>query len=197
MKRPKIALLLMAALMALASCSSGTSYAELLSDESIAVNAFLANNRVIPYEARDTTFQFEVGSDAPYYELDSEGNVYMQVLNAGTRGNYAVDDQLIYFRFTRYNLELATNGILVDSSGDPLEGEGNDADLSYGSTSFRFQNTSSYSSYQWGTGLQMPLIYLPIDCEVNIVIKSQYGLYSEIANVIPYLYNVRYFKSQI
>ncbi|MCD8388018.1 MAG: DUF4827 domain-containing protein [Bacteroidales bacterium] len=197
MKRPKIALLLMAALMALASCSSGTSYAELLSDESIAVNAFLANNRVIAYEARDTTFQFQVGSDAPYYELDSEGNVYMQVLNAGTPGNYAETDQLIYFRFTRYNLELATNGILVDSNGDALVGEGNDADLTYGSTSFRFQNTSSSSSYQWGTGLQMPLIYLPIDCEVNIIIKSQYGLYSEIANVIPYLYNVRYFKSQI
>ena len=35
------------------------------------------------------------------------------------------------------------------------------------------------------------------DCEVNLVIKSQYGIASEISNVVPYLYNVRYFKSQI
>ena len=101
----------------------------------------------------------------------------------------AEDDQLIYFRFTRYNLYEYADGKLGPGSG-------NDTDLTYGSASFRFGNTTSQSSYQWGSGLQMPLRYLPIDCEVNLVIKSQAGLYNEISNVQPFLYKVRYFKPQ-
>lgn len=62
---------------------------------------------------------------------------------------------------------------------------------------FRFGNYSLQSSAQYGSGIQLPLSYLGIDCEVNIVIKSQYGFTSEMTNVVPYLYNVRYFKSQI
>lgn len=33
-----------------------------------------------------------------------------------------------------------------------------------------------------------------MESEVNLVIKSQYGLSSEISQVIPFFYNVRYFK---
>ena len=34
---------------------------------------------------------------------------------------------------------------------------------------------------------------LGIDSEVNILVKSQRGPYSEIQDVVPYLYNIRYF----
>lgn len=176
--------------MAWTGCNDGKSYAELLNDENISVNSYLANQRVIGYEKRDSTFNFITGEDAPYYEMDNEGNIYMQVINAGTPGNRATTDQLIYFRFTRYNLNYYKNGVLPT-------GEGNDSDLTYGSTSFRFDNMSATSSYQWGSGIQTPLYYLPIDCVVNLVIKSQYGVYSEMSYVYPYLYNIRFFKSQI
>lgn len=182
--------LLLAALV-LGSCSNRKSYAELLTDENHATNYFLANHRVVGYEKRDSTFNFLEGANAPYYQLDEDGNVYMQVINSGTPGNRAKYDQLIYFRFTRYNLfEYVETGELTN-------GVGNDEDISDSAANFRYGNYSAQSSSQWGTGIQMALIYLNIDCEVNMVIKSQSGLYSEIANVQPYVYNIRYFKSQI
>ncbi len=178
------------AVIACTSCNDQKSYAEYLADETKSVNSFLANNRVIPFEQRDSTFKFESGADAPYYELDEEGNVYMQVLNPGTAGNRAKVDEQIYFRFIRYNLNRYADNQLP-------AGEGNGIDLTSGNTFFRFSNMQSNSSYQWGEGIQMPLLYLPIDCEVNLVVKSQYGVYAEISYVVPYLYNLRYFKSQI
>ena len=51
--------------------------------------------------------------------------------------------------------------------------------------------------YKRQEGVQVPLIYLPLDCEVNLIVKSQMGRYDEISTVIPFLYNLRYFKSQI
>ncbi len=172
----------------ISSCDNGTSYAELLDEETKAVNAFLANERVINEIPEDSVF--EVGEDAPYYKMDADGNVYMQVLNAGTKNNKAQSDQLIYFRFMRYNLNYWS----IDAE---LVGEGNADDMEYIATSFRFGNYTLSSSSQWGSGIQLPLYYLGVDCEVNLVIKSQYGLSNEISNVIPYLYNIRYFKSQI
>jgi len=190
MKRTKIFCrwaLALAVLATTASCNDDKSYAELLTDENMATNAFLADQHVVGYQPDNETF--ETGPDAPYYQLDEDGNVYMQVLNPGTKDNKAETDDLIYFRFTRYNLYEYANGKLG-------AGSGNDTDLTYGSASFRFGNNSSQSSYQWGSGLQLPLRYLSIDCEVNLVIKSQAGLYNEISNVQPYLYTVRYFKPQ-
>ncbi len=177
----------LALLATTASCDDDKSYAELLTDETMATNAFLADQHVVGYQPDNETF--ETGPNAPYYQLDEDGNVYMQVLNPGTKDNKAETDELIYFRFTRYNLYEYADGKLGSGSG-------NDTDLAYGSASFRFGNSSSQSSYQWGSGLQLPLRHLSIDCEVNLVIKSQAGLYNEIANVQPYLYNVRYFKPQ-
>lgn len=174
-----------ASIALLSSCSDTKSYAERLVDENKAVNLFLSNYRVENSLPEDNNF--EVGPDAPYYRLDDEGNIYMQVLRTGDReNNMATDDQLIYFRWTRYNLLYAYN------YGEEYS-EGNAEDMSMNPTYFRFNNTTNSSSTQWGTGIQMPLNYLGIDCEVNIVIKSQYGVSSEIANVTPYMYNVRYF----
>ena len=174
------------AIATLSSCDDTKSYAELLTDENKAVNRFLVNQRVDNTIPTDTTFVFETGQNAPYYRLDEDGNVYMQVINPGTPGNYAKDDQVIYFRFTRYNL--------MQYVGDTLpEGDGNDQNMSSINSWFRFNNFSQQSTYQWGAGVQLPLKLLPIDCEINLVVKSQYGFYDEMTYVVPYLYKLRYF----
>ena len=113
----------------------------------------------------------------------------MQVIDSGDKNLMAQDDELIYFRFTRWSLHSYD-----PYTGDITEGWGNSDDLSLGAASFRFGNYSLSSSSQWGSGLQLPLNYVGMESEVNLVIKSQYGLSSEISQVIPFLYNVRYFK---
>lgn len=168
------------------ACDDSKSYAELLTDENQAVNRFLANQRVDNTIPTDSTFQFETGENAPFYRLDEDGNVYMQVINPGTPGNYAEEKQVIYFRYTRYNLNAYIDNTLP-------EGEGNEQNMNNVDTWFRYNDYSQQSSYQWGVGIQMPLKLLPIDCEVNIVIKSQYGIYNEMTYVVPFLYKVRYF----
>lgn len=173
------------------SCNDGKSYSELLTDETKSVNAFLAKQHVITSVPSDSVF--EIGPDAPYYQLDEEASVYMQVLSSGDTSERVKDDQLVYFYFTRYNLHaFAQTGSL-----DDLSGWGNSDDLSLGSASFRYNNFSLSTSSQWGQALQMPLQFptLGLGCEVNLVVKSQFGLTSEIAQVIPYLYNVRYFRA--
>lgn len=174
--------------IAFCSCDDNKSYADLLEDETKAVNNFLADQCVIDKIPADSNFI--VGSDAPYYKMDEEGDVYMQVINKGDVNDKAEDNQLIYFRFMRYNLSYYV-------TGNDMIGEGNAEDMEYLPTSFRFGNYTLQSSSQYGSGIQLPLYYLGIGCEVNIVIKSQLGFTSEISNVMPYLYNVRYFKSQI
>lgn len=180
------------AIAALPSCDDTKSYAELLTDETKVTNLFLSDHVVIDELPADNNFITceDKGDLAPYYRLDEDGNVFMQVVTAGTPGNMAETDQTIFLRFSRYNLYNYSDGSLGTSSG-------NDSDLTNGTASFRFDNYSVTASYQWGTGIQMPLKYVPIDAQVNVVIKSQAGMYSEIANVQPYLYQVRYFKAQI
>lgn len=178
--------LIMTGCLVTVSCSDSKSYAELLTEENHSVNNFLADQRVDNTIPTDTNFVFETGVNAPYYRLDEGGNVYMQVVNPGTPGNYAQADQVIYFRYTRYPLSQYVDGKLPD-------GDGNDEDMSYLNTWFRFDNFSLESSYRWGVGIQMPLKLLPIDCEVNIVIKSQYGFYEEMAYVLPFLFKIRYY----
>lgn len=168
------------------SCSDSKSYAELLTEENHAVNRFLADQRVDNTIPTDTNFVFETGENAPYYRLDEDGNMYMQVINPGTPGNYVKSDQVIYFRYTRYALSDYENGTLPD-------GFGNESSMGYSDAWFRYDNYSLESSYQWGVGVQTPLKFLPIDCEVNIVIKSQYGFYEEMSYVSPFLYKIRYF----
>ncbi|MEE0978806.1 MAG: DUF4827 family protein [Muribaculaceae bacterium] len=170
------------------SCDDNKSYAELLTDETHNVNAFLANQRVINQVPDDSVF--EIGPNAPFYRLDEEGNVYMQVLNTGDGGKVK-NDQQVYFRYTRYDL---SDYARTDSLP---EGIGNSSDMEYDATWFRYQNYTLTASSQFGAGIQMPLNFLQFNAEVNIVIKSQYGFTSEIAYVVPFLYNIRYFKGQI
>lgn len=174
--------------MTFQSCESGKSYSELLNEENIYVNRFLADQWVVTEIPADTVFI--TGPDAPYYQLDDEGNIYMQVLDSGS-GPKAVDDQVVYFRFMRYNLAYY-NGDL-----DKCPSEGNQSDMAQSPTSFRYNNYNLPSSSQWGAGIQMPLMFLPLNCDVNLVVKSQYGMSSEISYVTPYLYRIRYYKSQL
>ncbi|MBP5562197.1 MAG: DUF4827 family protein [Muribaculaceae bacterium] len=181
--------LVLAALLPLASCKDNVSYAELLNDERHATNAYLSNFKVINEIPADTVF--EVGEDAPFYRIDEEGNVYMQVLRAGDRKNDAPKtSQRIYFRYMRYNLNTWY-------AYNEWEGDGNEKDMSLGTAYFLYGNFTDTESLAWGYGIQMPLALLGIDCEVNLLIKSQYGLTSEISYVQPFLYHVRYFPSQI
>ncbi len=182
-----IVLLIPMAAAVISSCSSRKSYAQLLNDEDRAVNSFLANHRVINSIPADTVF--ETGENAPYYKLNPEGTLYMQVLDPGTRTDKAEYDDLIYFRFTRTNLST------LWKTGETVF-EGNDGDMSIQATSFRYQNFTLETYAYYGSGIQEPLKYLGIDCRVNIVVKSQLGISNEIASVTPFLYNLRYFRAQ-
>lgn len=173
----------------LTGCNDSKSYAERLTDENHAINKYLLNQHVIMSVPSDSVF--ETGPDAPFYCLDEDQNVYMQVINPGTPDNRVTDNQLVYFRFTRWNIK----GYDPYTNTFADEGWGNSDDMSVGAASFRYGNYTLESSTQWGSGLQMPLAYLGIDSEVNLIIKSQYGLSSEISQVLPYLYNVRYFPA--
>lgn len=186
----RLALLIMStATLALTSCNDGKTYAELLDSEDQYVNNYLADQIVINGIPADTVFI--TGEDAPFYRLDDEGDLYMQVIDAGTKGNKAKADELIYFRYTRYNLAYYDH-----ESRELRYGGGNEDDMSSSPTSFRYGNYSLPSSSQWGSGIQQPLALLPVDCKVNIIIKSQYGFTSEIADVRPYLFSIRYGRPQ-
>ena len=186
----KFALLAFALALALTSCKDQESYSDRLNVERNATNAYLKGQRVVNQVPADTVF--EIGKDAPFYRIDPDGNVYMQVINPGDRTNdRAKKSQTIYFRFTRFNLEeWYSTGVMGASSG-------NETDMSQTPTSFLYKDFTLATSSQWGYGLQLPLDFLGAECEVNLVIKSQYGWTSEISYVQPYLYHVRYFHSQI
>ena len=186
----------------LTACSDSESYSSLLADESKSVNSYLSNFPVrnnIPADTVFVTVQDYIDEGysredalrlAPYYRLDEDGQIYMQVVTPGTPGNMVTDGQLIYFRFTRYNLNYYYKY-------DLWEADGNAADLGSSPTSFRFGNTTLTSTTQWGTGVQEPLNYMPIDAEVNVIIKSAIGPTEEVASVYAYMYQMRYFPSKI
>lgn len=180
----------LAALTLLSACNDDESYADRLNEERNAVNAYLANHRVVMSVPEDSIF--EVGEDAPFYRLDEDGNVYMQVLDAGDRVNdKAKTSEPIYFRYSRYNLATW----YADGTWSITSGNENTMDAV--SCSFNFADYTLPSSSQWGYGLQYPLLFLGVECEVNLVIKSQFGFSSEISYVQPFFYHVRYFHSQI
>lgn len=175
-------------MLSTAACNDGKTYAELLENEDHYVNNFLADQIVINGIPEDSVFIY--GEDAPYYRIDEEGDIYMQVVNPGTEGNMVEDDELIYFRYTRYNLAYYADGKLN-------YGGGNEDDMGSANSYFRYGNMLLPSSTQWGVGLQRPLAFLPVDCQVNLIVKSQYGFTSEIAEVQPYLFKLRYFRPKI
>ncbi|MCM1354823.1 MAG: DUF4827 domain-containing protein [Staphylococcus sp.] len=175
--------------LTLTSCEDSKSYAERLQDENQAVNKYLVNYRVVDHIPADSVF--EVGENAPYYCIDDDANVYMQVIDAGDKEKPEKNDR-VYFRYTRYNLFYYVVG------GDNSElGVGNADNMSSSSTFFLFDNTTVEESTQYGTGIQLPMRFVGYNAKVNLIVKSQAGASSEIAYVVPYLYTLQYFKPQI
>ena len=172
---------LMVAALALGACDDDQSYANLLNIENQSVNNFLADQTVELEIPADTVFI--TGPDAPYYRIDEDGMLYMQVLDAGTKGNKVKDNEQIYFRYTRYALGNYKDGKLPQGGGN---------NLTLVPCWFRYNNYQLQGSYQWGAGIQRPLALLPVDCRVNLVIKSQMGVVEEQTNVQPFLYTLTY-----
>lgn len=172
-----------------AACSESTSYSDLLRDETKAVNWFLAGQLVENDIPSDSVFV--TGNDAPYYRMDEEGYIYMQVINPGNPESRAAQNDKVYFLFDRRNIlqmyETGTTDVPV---------YGNSTDLNTSSSWFMYKNTLLESTTKYGTGIQTPLDYLGYDCEVNLVLKSYYGFVTEQSTCTPYLLNVRYFKAQ-
>ena len=186
----RLVFLALTAMVVLTSCNDDQSYADRLNEERNAVNAYLANHRVVMSIPEDSIF--EEGPDAPFYRIDVDGNVYMQVLNSGDRVNdKAKTGEPIYFRYARYNIATWY------ASGTWTQTDGNENTMDAASCSFNYSDYTLPSSSQWGYGLQFPLLFLGVECDVNLIIKSQYGLTSEISYVQPFFYHVRYFHSQI
>lgn len=190
MKKGFLFTTLLGATLSMMSCSDSESYSDRLNVERNATNAYLKTQRVVNDIPADTIF--ETGEDAPYYRIDPDGNVYMQVINAGDRVNdRAKTSQTVYFRYTRFNLEEWYSTKVLGAT------DGNETDMSSTPTYFLYKDFTQASSSQWGYGLQLPLNYLGVECEVNLIVKSQFGVTGEISYVQPFLYHVRYFHSQI
>lgn len=175
----------------LASCNKSESYSDLLKKEQKASNWFLAQHKVCNEIPADSVFI--EGQDAPYYKMDDDGYVYMQVLKTGNR-ELPKTGATVYFTYTRWNIETMyiNNTLKIDAT------DGNqDNFINYvGNTYFIYNNYSVSSSAEYGSGMQLPLSYLGYNSEVNILLKSYYGFSSDNTTCVPYLVNVRYFKSE-
>lgn len=174
-----------------ASCSKTESYSDLLKKEQKASNWFLAQHKVCNEIPADSVFL--VGPDAPYYKMDDDGYVYMQVLQVGDRELPKTGD-MVYFTFTRWSVEAMYSSNTFDVVSD-LGNQDNFA-TTVAETYFMFNNYSVSSSSSYGSGIQVPVSYLGYDSEVNILLKSYYGFTSENTTCIPYKVNVRYFKAE-
>lgn len=162
-------------------------YEDMRNVEQKAIKAYLDNYEVV--NNLPSIADIKVGNDAPFYKLDNDGNVYMQVLTMGS-GPAASNGERIYFRFTRYDL------LSYYKTGALSEGWGNATDINAGAAFFNV-GADNEATKQWGNGIQLPMqLGLPVDSEVNLIIASKAGMANEIANVVPFLYNIRYFKSQ-
>lgn len=172
-----------------ASCEKGESYAELLRDEEKAVNWYLAGENVAVDIPKDSIF--EEGENAPFYKMDDDGTVYMQVLNSGDLDDKPQVDDRVYFRFTRMNLKN-----LYELGIEQWNGNSSDLGSAIGATSFIFDNYKLQTTYQYGTGIQLPLKYLGYNSRVRLVLKARSGFTSDQAQCVPYLVDVRYFKGE-
>lgn len=181
----------LAILIGMSSCEKTQSYSELLRDEEKAVNWFLSGKNVIlnlPEDSADFITCEDMGDDAPFYKLDDDGYVYMQVVSANL-DDMVDEGDLVYFRFARENISYMYQEIEQTAAG-------NSDYLAYGSTSFVYKNTTLSSTTTWGTGVQMPLQYVGYNSEVNLVLRSYYGFAEEQSTCVPYLINLRYFKPE-
>lgn len=170
-------------------CEKTKSYSELLNDEEKAVNWYLAQKKVdiqIPENS-----QFEIGENAPFYKMDDDGSVYMQVIRKGNMDDRPEEGDRVYFRFMRASILTMYNG-----GSTVWEGNADDFSSLSNSTSLIMGNTMFTSTTQYGDGIQVPLDYLGYDSEVNLVVKSTMGFTSDMSSCTPYIYKIKYFKAE-
>lgn len=184
-----LSMVTMLALMT-SGCEDSKSYSELLNEEEHAVNWFLAQHKVVLDIPADG--KFETGDNAPYYKMDKDGYVYMQVIDAGNSESRPEKGDRVYFRFMRMNIKIyqETGNEIWDGNSDNMGPSG------IGSTSLIYGNTVLSSTTQYGEGIQVPLEYLGYDSEVNLVVKSPEGWTTDMSSCTPYLYKIRYFKAE-
>ncbi len=166
-------------------CSEGKSYSELLREEERATNWYLSNQRIEISIPADSVL--ETGPDAPYYRLDKDGYVYMQVVELGDTSNMVAPGDVVYFRFMSWNIEELKDNPSLSPGGNANGGV---------STSFVYGNTSLSGASNYGSGIQMPLQFVGNYSEVNLVLRSYYGFPETQSECIPYLLNIKYFKAE-
>lgn len=169
------------------SCDKTKSYSELLNEEEHAVNWFLAQQEIVPYVPADSVFK--TGENAPYYKMDDDGYVYMQVINPGNMSDRPKKGDTVYFRYKLKNIKYMAEGY-------DAPWVGNADNLLQPNTSLVYGNTVLTSTVELGEGIQVPLGYLGYDSEVNLVIKSPKGLTENQTECLPLLYNIKYFKAE-
>lgn len=173
-------------LTGLASCSDDESYSKLLNTEEKITNWYLARQHICLQIPPDSVF--ETGSDAPYYKMDDEGYLYMQVINPGDTTRPKDTDKVI-FRFMRCNLKN------YFYTGE-MEWNGNANNMEYATASFHFNSYVYQDSQKYGQGIQIPMKYLGYNCEVNLVLRSYIGFAADQSACIPYALKVKYFKPE-
>lgn len=176
------------------SCSKTESYSDLLKKEQKASNWFLAQQKVCNEIPADSIFI--EGDDAPYYKMDDDGYVYMQVVSSQSKNQRDIPKtgEQVYFTFTRWSIETMYSNNTLEVATDL--GNQDNFMTSIGYTYFLFNNYSVNSSSSYGSGIQIPVSYLGYNSEVNLLLKSYYGFSSENTTCIPFKVNVRYFKAE-
>lgn len=181
------------------SCKEGKSYSDMLRDEKAAVNWYLAQQRVEPRVPEDSVF--ETGEKAPFYRMNSDGTVYMRVIQTGDMTSRPKKGDKVYFRFMRYNIDTMYGEKTTDVSG-----QGNSESMDGVSQwCFEYGNNVLPSTTQFGTGIQLPLNYLGYGCEIDLIVKSTEGMsissggytIDDISTCTPYVYKkLKYFKAE-
>lgn len=186
-KTLKYTFFLIATALMLPSCEKGESYADMLKKEEKAVNWYLSGEYVETEIPSDSIFI--TGEDAPFYKMDEDGSVYMKVIDSGDLDDKPESGDRVYFRFSRMNLRN-----FYEADIETWVGNSSDLNSTTPSTSFIFENYTLQSSYQYGTGIQLPLKYLGYNSRVRLVLKASAGFFSEQSQCLPYVVDVRYFR---
>lgn len=169
------------------SCNDAESYSDLLKKQEKAVNYFLANQYVETTLPEDNNFI--EGEDAPYYKMDEEGNVYMQVIESGNPREIPSAGDRVYFRFKQMNILNYWEANYIAWSGN-ADNPASDA------TTFLYDNYTLSSTSQYGTGIQLPLKYVGYNSYVRLVLKAEAGFTVNQTQCVPYLMEIRYFKGE-
>lgn len=175
----------------LGSCSKSQSYSELLREEERAVNLFLSGEKIINEVPADSV-SFITGKDAPFYRLDEDGYLYMQVINMGDMSEKVEAGDVVYFRYNRINLKEKYLGYQPSWEGSQTNLNGSE----YYNCNFVYKNQYLASTETFGLGVQWPLKFLGYNSEVNLVLRSYYGFMADQTSCIPYLINLKYYRPE-